>query len=179
MGGVNGAGGAADSTLEIVPRVSGGSTVVFLDWLDQTDPNNLYPFLHVLPSGRIFVGEFDTTDFSDFPYSHSWAGYYNEARILDPVTFATVAVLPNMPGSVTSFLAGRTFPNQGTSVLLPQKAPYTDAITVLICGGSNSGIALDNCVSIQPEVDNATWVIERMVCSFLPHPIKITRLTDP
>lgn len=28
------------------------------------------------------------------------AAYYNEARILDPVTFATVAVLPNMPGAV-------------------------------------------------------------------------------
>jgi hypothetical protein len=35
----------------------------------------------------------------------------------------------------------------------------------LICGGSNFGIALDNCVSIQPE-GAATWVIERMVCIF-------------
>ncbi|KAH9991267.1 hypothetical protein BJV77DRAFT_547602 [Russula vinacea] len=144
VGGENGAGGAADSTLEIIPRIPGGSTLVSLDWLDQTDPNNLYPFLHVLPSGRIFVG------------------YYNEARILDPGTFSTVKVLPNMPGSVTSFLAGRTFPNQGTSVLLPQFAPYTDPIAVLICGGSNSGVALDNCISIQPESNNPTWVIERM-----------------
>jgi len=31
------------------------------------------------------------------------------------------------------------------------------------CGGSNFGLALDNCVSIQPE-GAATWVIERMVC---------------
>lgn len=83
-----------------------------------------------------------------------------------------------MPGSVTSFLAGRTFPNQGTSVLLPQFAPYTDPIAVLICGGSNSGVALDNCISIQPESNNPTWVIERMVRSFLLYPIKITRLTD-
>jgi hypothetical protein len=178
VGGENGAGGAADSTLEILPRIPGGSTLVSLDWLDQTDPNNLYPFLHVLPSGRIFVGEFERTGFSESPYSRSRAGYYNEARILDPGTFATVQVLPNMPGSVTSFLAGRTFPNQGTSVLLPQFAPYTDPITVLICGGSNFGVALDNCVSIQPESNDPTWVIERMVRSFLPRPIKITRLTD-
>lgn len=34
----------------------------------------------------------------------------------------------------------------------------------MACGGSNFGIALDNCVSIQPEVANPTWVIERMVC---------------
>ncbi|SRR6266702_97141 len=90
-------------------------------------------------------------------------GYYNEARLLNPTTFATVTVLPNMPGSVTSFLAGRTYPLEGASVLLPQFPPYTDPVTVLICGGSNFGIALDNCVSIQPEGTNPTWVIERMV----------------
>jgi len=33
----------------------------------------------------------------------------------------------------------------------------------MACGGSNFGIALDNCVSIQPE-GAATWVLERMVC---------------
>jgi hypothetical protein len=117
---------------------------VFLDWLNRTDPNNLYPFLHILPSGRIF------------------AGYYNEARLLDQVTFDTVTVLPNIPGSVTSFLAGRTYPMEGAAVLLPQSAPYTDPVTVLACGGSNFGIALDNCASIQPEVANPVWTIERM-----------------
>ena len=90
-------------------------------------------------------------------------GYYNEARLLDPVTFNTVTVLPNIPGSVTSFLAGRTYPLEGATVLFPQFAPYTNPVTVLICGGSNFGIALDNCVSTQPEVANPTWVLERMV----------------
>ena len=89
--------------------------------------------------------------------------YYNEARLLDQTTFQTVAVLPNMPGSVTSFEAGRTYPLEGAAVLLPQSSPYTDPVTVLVCGGSNFGIALDNCVSIQPEGNNPTWVIERMV----------------
>ena len=100
------------------------------------------------------------------------AGYYNEARVLDSVTFATSLVLPNIPGSVASAAAGRTYPNEGTSVLLPQHAPYTDPITVLICGGSDSGIALDNCVSIQPDSANPTWVIERMVRPLL-HAMKI------
>ncbi|KAI9461541.1 galactose oxidase [Russula earlei] len=144
MGGETGANAPPNPTLEILPRIPGGSTVLFLDWLQRTDPNNLYPFLHVLPSGRIFVG------------------YYNEARILDPVTFAVVQALPNIPGAVNGFLAGRTYPMEGASVLLPQYAPYTDPITVLVCGGSNSGVALDNCVSIQPEVANPTWAIERM-----------------
>ena len=178
MGGETGANAPANPTLEILPRIPGGSTMVFLDWLQRTDPNNLYPFLHVLPSGRIFAGEFETTDCSNLPHRRSYTGYYNEARILDPVTFATLNVLPNIPGSVMSFIAGRTYPNEGASVLLPQYAPYTDPITVLICGGSNFGAALDNCVSIQPESVNATWVIERMVCSILLHLIKTTTLTD-
>lgn len=62
MGGETGANAPANPTLEILPRVPGGSTLLFLDWLERTDPNNLYPFLHVLPSGRIFVGEFETAE---------------------------------------------------------------------------------------------------------------------
>jgi len=66
MGGEAGAGGAADSTVEIVPRIPGGSTKVSLDFLQRTSPNNLYPFVNVLPSGRIFVGEFERIEFSNF-----------------------------------------------------------------------------------------------------------------
>ncbi|EKM51419.1 uncharacterized protein PHACADRAFT_263533 [Phanerochaete carnosa HHB-10118-sp] len=144
MGGEVGSNGAPEPSLEILPTPEGGPTWIFLDYLNRTDPNNLYPYLINLPSGKIFVG------------------YYNEARILDPVTFDTVQVLPNMPGSVTSFLAGRTYPMEGSTVMFPQHAPYTDPMTVLICGGSNFGVALDNCVSIQPEVENPQWTLERM-----------------
>ena len=91
-------------------------------------------------------------------------GYYNEARILDPVTFNTVTVLPNMPGAVNNFLGGRSYPLEGGAVLLPQHAPYTDPLEILICGGSTpGGIALDNCISIAPEAANPTWTLERMV----------------
>ena len=65
VGGETGANAPANPTLEILPRIPGGNTQLFLDWLNRTDPNNLYPFLHVLPSGRIFSGEFETTDFLD------------------------------------------------------------------------------------------------------------------
>lgn len=68
MGGSEGAGGANNPTLEILPRTPGGDTQVYFDFLQRTAPNNLYPFLHVLPSGRIFVGEFETVDFSNFPH---------------------------------------------------------------------------------------------------------------
>ena len=69
MGGSKGGNGPAvnNPTLEILPRIPGGDTQVYLDFLEWTAPNNLYPYLHVLPSGRIFVGEFEIDDFSKFP----------------------------------------------------------------------------------------------------------------
>ena len=50
-------------------------------------------------------------------------------------------------------------------MIFPQYAPYTDPLTVIACGGSTigAGIAIDNCVTIQPEVTGATWTLERMV----------------
>ncbi|KAG8762832.1 hypothetical protein FRC20_008339 [Serendipita sp. 405] len=114
-----------------------------MDWLLRTDPNNLYPFAFVLPGGGILVI------------------YYNEARILDEKTFATIKTLPIIPGTVTS-PAGRTYPMEGTAMLLPQYYPYTDPVEVIVCGGSANGIALDNCARIQPEVEGAQWIVERM-----------------
>ena len=152
VGGENGSNGPPVPSLEILPRTPGGDTVLTMDFLQRTDPNNLYPFLIVLPSGGILII------------------YYNEARILDERTFATTRTLPNLPAAVNNFLGGRTYPMEGTTVILPQHAPYTDPLTVLVCGGSTPGpaIALDNCVSTQPEVAGAQWTIERMVSSLWP-----------
>jgi len=72
--------------------------------------------------------------------------------------------LPNIPGSVNNFLAGRTYPLEGSAVPLPQHAPYTAPLQILICGGSTNGggEAVDNCVSIAPEAPTPTWTLERM-----------------
>jgi hypothetical protein len=146
IGGETGSNASPQPNLEIVPRPPGGDTVVELDWLRRTDPNNLYPFVFILPSTRVFVA------------------YWNEARILDPVTFATFKSLPNAPGSVSNFLSGRTYPLAGAAMVMPQKAPYTDPLRILMCGGSTEGAgeALDNCVTIAPEEPNPTWTLERM-----------------
>lgn len=143
VGGEKGSNDAAVPSLEVVPQTG---PVLEMDWLVRTDPNNLYPFLFVLPSGGIFVG------------------YYNEARILDPVTFDTLRTLPNIPGNVNNPSSGRTYPLEGAAMMMPQVAPYTDPVTMLICGGSTVGNAqaTDNCVSIQPENPSANWTIERM-----------------
>ena len=146
VGGEQGSNGPPVPTLEILPRTPGGPTTIFQDWLQRTDPNNLYPFLSVLPSGGIFVA------------------YFNESRILDANTFATIKTLPSSPGSVSQPGSGRTYPFQGTAMLMPQIAPYNDPLTILICGGSNPGaaLALDNCVFTQPDAPNPQWTLERM-----------------
>jgi len=147
VGGEEGSNGAPVPSLEILPRPAGAGTL-FCDYLNRTDPFNLYPYLLVLPSGGVFIA------------------YYNEARILDELSLQTIRTLPNMPAAVNNFLGGRTYPMEGTAMVLPQHAPYTDPLTVIICGGSTpfAEVALDNCVSIQPEVPGANWTIERMVC---------------
>ncbi|KAK4158470.1 putative fungistatic metabolite [Chaetomidium leptoderma] len=144
IGGSIGSNDAATPSIEILPFT--GQTPLYMDWLDRTHPNNLYPFLCVLPGGGIFVQ------------------YWNEARILDPVTFATIKTLPNAPGAVNDDKGGRTYPLEGAAVLLPQKYPYTANLGFLVCGGSTEGPgwAIDNCVSTYPEDANPKWEIERM-----------------
>jgi hypothetical protein len=119
VGGETGSNAPPSPSLEILPAT--GSKPVYLDFLDRTDPNNLYPFLAVLPGRGILIV------------------YYNEARILDEETFETVRQLLNVPGEVNDFLGGRNYPLEGTMVLLPQQAPYTESLQVLICGGSTPG----------------------------------------
>jgi hypothetical protein len=144
IGGEKGSNDAAQPSLELLPRMG---PVLSMDWLQRTDPYNLYPFLAVLPGGGVLVA------------------YYNEARILDPVTFATTRELPAVPAGVTSTKGGRTYPLEGTMMILPQHAPYTDPLRVILCGGSTpfTGVAIDNCVSIAPENATDEWLIERMV----------------
>ena len=98
IGGENGSNGSPQPNLEILPKPAGGDTVVPLDWLARTDPFNLYPFVIVLPSTHLFIGKVDNVpEHSSHPF---FQGYYNEARILDPVTFNTITQLPNIPGAV-------------------------------------------------------------------------------
>jgi hypothetical protein len=141
VGGEDNNSGNQQPNLEILPRIPGGDTTVYLDFLQQTHPFNLYPFLFVLPSGNIFTV------------------YYNQARILDKTNFNTVKQLPQVP----SGNGGRTYPYSGAAMILPLKAPYTDPMTVIVCGGATGDqVGLDTCVSISPEVPGAQWTVEQM-----------------
>jgi hypothetical protein len=79
VGGQEGSNGPPVPNMEILPRVG---PVLEAQYLRETDPFNLYPFLVVMPSGGIFIQ------------------YYNQARILDERSLDTVKILPKVPGSV-------------------------------------------------------------------------------
>ena len=57
IGGETGSNASPQPNLEILPKPAGGDTVVYLDFLNRTDPYNLYPFVIVLPSSNLFVGK--------------------------------------------------------------------------------------------------------------------------
>ncbi len=143
VGGQDGSNGPPVPNMEILPTVG---PVYEAQYLRETDPYNLYPFLLVLPSGGIFIQ------------------YYNEARILNEVTLDTVKILPKAPAAVNDPTGGRTYPFEGTQVLLPQYYPYDEPLEVLICGGASRQpkVGLDNCVTIAPDVANPQWTLERM-----------------
>lgn len=143
VGGENGSNGPPVPNMEILPRAGG---LKHAQYLVDTDPYNLYPFLMVLPSGGIMIQ------------------YYNEARILDERTLDPIKILPKLPGTVNDDTGGRTYPLEGTQVLLPQVFPYDEPLEVLICGGAGRAPAwgIDNCVSTQPDLPNPEWTIERM-----------------
>lgn len=69
MGGETGSNAGPQPNLEILPKPAGGDTVVELPWLARTDPNNLYPFIFVLPTKRVFVGKF-SLEFIFLHFSH-------------------------------------------------------------------------------------------------------------
>jgi len=56
IGGEIGSNDKPQPNLEVLPKPEGGDTVIDLPWLQRTDPNNLYPFVFVLPSQNLFVG---------------------------------------------------------------------------------------------------------------------------
>ena len=68
VGGSESESGGVQPNLEILPRIPGGDTTVYLGFLEETAPWNVYPFLFVLSSGNIFIGGC-TVRFGDF-FSH-------------------------------------------------------------------------------------------------------------
>ncbi|XP_027098560.2 aldehyde oxidase GLOX-like [Coffea arabica] len=123
-------GGRRAFSYEFFPKNSvffSNAEVYWLQFLKETsDPreeNNLYPFLHLLPDGNLFV----------FANQHS--------VILDYVNNKILRKFPPIPGEK------RSYPSTGSSVLLPLRLTGSGSrlgspspeVEVMICGGANGG----------------------------------------
>ncbi|XP_024371029.1 aldehyde oxidase GLOX [Physcomitrium patens] len=116
-------GGQNVFTYEFVPGRPAGQ--VALPFLQEThkvfgDDQNLYPFLHLLPSGNVFI--FARRD----------------SILLDPNSGNILRKYPSIEGEP------RNYPTQGSSVMLPlDNADGFTKATILVCGGANDNAYSD------------------------------------
>lgn len=113
-----------------------------MDILVHNQPYYMYPYLHVLRDGTLFVF------------------VSKSAEIFSPASGATVRTLPDLPGMY------RTYPNTGTSILLPLSSANNYAPEVLICGGGAyqdiSSPTDASCGRIAPLDPAAAWEMDAM-----------------
>jgi hypothetical protein len=121
--------------------VSTGTSVT-MDILVKNQPYYMYPFIHLLPDGNLFF----------FVSKQSQIFNYN--------TNTVVATLPDLAGDY------RTYPNTGTSVMMPLSSANGYTADVIICGGGPyqdiSAPTDASCGRIQPSAAGAAWELESM-----------------
>ncbi|KAG2599774.1 aldehyde oxidase GLOX-like [Panicum virgatum] len=120
---------------------------------DTTDDveNNLYPFVHLLTDGTLFI----------FANDRSVVFDYRSGQV--------VRDLPALPGG------GRNYPASGMSALLPLDLRRGDVLSpeVIVCGGTPKNAfkfgetnvfnaALRDCARINPLKPGARWAIDQM-----------------
>ena len=108
----------------------------------KNQPYYMYPFLHLLRDGSLFV-------FTS-----------RSSQLFDPYSHLTIKELPELPGFY------RTYPNTGGSVLLAMSSANNWTSDVVICGGGAyqdlSSPSEPSCGRISPLAENATWEMDAM-----------------
>ncbi|XP_057440719.1 aldehyde oxidase GLOX [Lotus japonicus] len=149
-------GGRKQFSYEFYPKSNANSpSSTNFNFLQETsDPfeNNLYPFVHLLPDGNLFI----------FANTRSVLLDYKQNRV--------VKEFPQIPGGEP-----RNYPSTGSSVLLPldENIGNTIEAEVMVCGGAPRGSfeaasqgnfmeALNTCGRIKVTDPNPTWVMESM-----------------
>ncbi|KAG6535521.1 aldehyde oxidase GLOX-like [Zingiber officinale] len=145
-------GGRRQFSGEFFPRDQYSASPVFqlsflVETYDRESEGNLYPFLHLLPDGTLFVFAND------------------RAIVLDVASKRVIRRLPPIPDGQ------RSYPSSGSSVLLPLRPGA--AAEVLVCGGAPLGSyqaalngnflpALRSCARIKPSDPEPAWSMEDM-----------------
>ncbi|BFZ59011.1 hypothetical protein YB2330_000010 [Saitoella coloradoensis] len=121
--------------------ISTGESVP-MDLLIKAQPYYMYPFIHVLKSGNLFV-------FAS-----------KSSEIFDVDTNTTVKSLPDLSGDY------RTYPNTGSSALLALSSASNWESEIVICGGGayqdTSSPSDPSCGRIKPEDDMPAWEMDFM-----------------
>ena len=102
----------------------------------------MYPFLHLLPDGSLFI-------FTD-----------RSSQLFDVTTNYTIKVMPDLAGM------HRTYPNTGGSVMLPLHKASNYSAEIMICGGGHhQGIDSPcdaSCGRITPLSSDPHWTYSTM-----------------
>lgn len=110
--------------------------------LEENQPYFLYPFMHLLPTGQLFV----------------FVG--RSSQVFGVQTNTTFKTLPDLPG------AYRTYPNTGASVLLPLSSANNYTAEIIMCGGGPfqdiTSPTDASCGRITPLASNASWGLDAM-----------------
>ncbi|XWS58296.1 hypothetical protein CRYUN_Cryun08bG0021700 [Craigia yunnanensis] len=155
-------GGRRQFNYEFYPQnIEGGSSdsnhSFLLNFLRETNDqgmeNNLYPFLHLLPDGNLFI----------FANTRSILLDYNQNRV--------VKEFPQIPGDDP-----RNYPSTGSSVLLPLDENKAIEPEIMVCGGAprdsftqavqgNFIRATSTCGRLKVSHANPSWTMEDMPVS--------------
>ena len=121
--------------------VSNGVNVP-MDILAKNQPYYMYPFLHLLKDGTLFVF------------------VSKSSELFNVQTNTTIRTFTDLPGDY------RTYPNTGSSVLLPLSSANDWAPDIIICGGGAyqdiTSPTEPSCGRIQPLSATASWELDSM-----------------
>ncbi|KAG0626662.1 hypothetical protein M758_2G141700 [Ceratodon purpureus] len=143
-------GGRSAFSIEYMPpsAPNGPLYFPFLNSTNDAQNDNLYPFVHLLPDGNLYI--FANRDSIVYNY----------------VTNTVVKTFPQIPGEP------RNYPSAGSSVMLPLLAANQfSVVEVLVCGGAQYGAFLEpwtnkpasvTCERITVTDANPIWVEEVM-----------------
>lgn len=141
-------GGRGSNTVEFYPKRKNDVvfSFPFLSETEDTQMDNLYPYVHLLPNGKLFV----------FANTKSVMYDFVENRV--------VRVYPELNGGP------RNYPSAGSSVMLALEGEFSDAV-VVVCGGAEYGAFIErsvdtpahgSCGRIMATGSDPVWEMEDM-----------------
>ncbi|GMH23061.1 hypothetical protein Nepgr_024904 [Nepenthes gracilis] len=139
-------GGKATNSIEFYPPRNGAIRFPFLAEMADRQGDNLYPYVHLLPGGDLFV------------FVNNRAVLYDYSKNL------IVKHYPPLDGGP------RNYPSAGSSVMLALEGDYSTAV-IVVCGGAEYGafIKMDtttpahgSCGRIVATQPDPVWEMEEM-----------------